>query len=79
MSSSLNMSADDYIDYLYDDAEDFASNVDYTAPESYAYLGRILLKIITIYRILSFFFLFFYELYGPDHVQVNCSWKWIVG
>ena len=58
MSSSLNMSADDYIDYLYDDAEDFASNVDYTAPESYAYLGRILLKIITIYRILSFFSVF---------------------
>ena len=41
MSSSLNMTADDYIDYLYDDAEDFASNVDYTAPESYAYLGEI--------------------------------------
>ena len=35
------MTADDYIDYLYDDAEDFASNVDYTAPESYAYLGEI--------------------------------------
>ena len=41
MSSSANMTADDYIDYLYDDAEDFASNVDYTAPESYAYLGEI--------------------------------------
>ena len=40
-SSSANMTADDYIDYLYDDAEDFASNVDYTAPESYAYLGEI--------------------------------------
>ena len=33
-----NMSAEDYIDYLYDDNEDFFTNIDYTLPESYAYL-----------------------------------------
>ena len=33
-----NMTAEDYIDYLYDDNEDFFTNIDYTLPESYAYL-----------------------------------------
>ena len=32
------MTAEDYIDYLYDDNEDFFTNIDYTLPESYAYL-----------------------------------------
>ena len=35
----FNKSANDYIDYLYDDSEDFASNVDYaTSPDSYKHL-----------------------------------------
>jgi hypothetical protein len=32
------VSADEYIDYLYDDKEDFFSNVDYSLPASYGYL-----------------------------------------
>ena len=36
--SGANLTAEDYIDYIYDDNLDYFTNVDYTLPESWAYL-----------------------------------------
>ena len=57
---SSNMTADDYIDYLYDDKEDFFSNVDYTMPDNFGYLDQMI-----AYRLNQSP----YEIFGEFHAQ----------
>ena len=46
--SGANLTAEDYIDYIYDDNLDYFTNVDYTLPESWAYLGTSINHVVKI-------------------------------
>ena len=47
--SGANLTAEDYIDYIYDDNLDYFTNVDYTLPESWAYLGTSINHVVKFF------------------------------